>query len=497
MRDNLFANLIASLLLFLSAFHSTAYDFKDTTLDSLNNTDNFLSLFSPKLSYPQVRRIGDINGDGLDDLMISNPASSNDPYNYRNGLIYVVYGSRQTPSYIDLENLSKNGEGFTIYGQNNFKGYSLSSLVDINNDGLKDIIFGAFCEAYVIFGRPEGFADIHINTLSSNERFKITHSLCNNTDLIRVSNAGDFNNDGIDDIMIGCIFDRPLNRFVAGSVYILFGHSGNFSDIDLNSFTSGSQGLKILGAEPTDSIGGSLSSAGDFNADGIDDVMITKGHYSSSANRKKLYVIYGRNKTTTFQDLDLASLSNTQGFQVVNREDQLGEHYSNWQAANAGDFNGDGISDIAFSSSRLDSSNNFNMINVIFGFREDRNSFDINDLGHTQGIRAYSNSVLLGIPFLANSIDINGDGLSDIIFGLPNSFQVIYGYKGGVSNLSLDNLTEFGFKIQTPRPQIRSGDCVGDFNGDGVHDVVIATESTVSIIYGGNINKNPKSETSN
>ena len=87
-----------------------------------------------------------------------------------------------------------------------------------------------------------------------------------------MSNAGDFNHDGIDDIIIGANGLATQN----GAAYVVFGSKTVHTDIDISAGTlfSSGQGFIINGESPVDSFGISVASAGDINKDGIADVII-------------------------------------------------------------------------------------------------------------------------------------------------------------------------------------------------------------------------------
>ena len=61
-----------------------------------------------------------------------------------------------------------------------------------------------------------------------------------------VSSAGDFNNDGYLDIIIGALYASPYGRFEAGTSYLIFGKASGFTDIDLSSdLVTNSVGFKV------------------------------------------------------------------------------------------------------------------------------------------------------------------------------------------------------------------------------------------------------------
>ena len=112
-----------------------------------------------------------------------------------------------------------------------------------------------------------------------------------------VSSAGDINNDGYDDIIIGAYLADP-NGNSTGESYVVFGKaSGTYSaSLELSSL-NGTNGFVINGIDADDSSGGSVSSAGDINNDGYDDIII--GAYDADPNGTssgESYVVFGQSE---------------------------------------------------------------------------------------------------------------------------------------------------------------------------------------------------------
>ena len=149
---------------------------------------------------------------------------------------------------------------------------------------------------------------------------------------ISVSSAGDVNGDGIDDLIIGAHGASPNGNFAAGESYVVFGTSGGFgASLDLSSL-DGSKGFVINGIDAVDESGWSVSSAGDVNGDGIDDLIIgTRGaDPNGNSNAGESYVVFGSSGGFG-ASLDLSSLDGSNGF-VINGIDAYDR--SGWSVSN-------------------------------------------------------------------------------------------------------------------------------------------------------------------
>ena len=241
---------------------------------------------------------GDVNGDGIDDLIIG--ALGADPNGRTDaGASYVVFGTDQGfPATIDLAtDADLIIQGAAAY---DCSGYSVSGAGDVNGDGIDDLIIGApgadpngrdyAGASYVVFGTDQGFpATID---LASDADLTIQGAAADDHSGSSVSGAGDVNGDGIDDLIIGASGADPNGRNYAGASYVVFGSDQGFpATIDLASDAD----LIIQGAAAYDFSGVSVSGAGDVNGDGIDDLII--GAYRADPNGRDdagaSYVVFG------------------------------------------------------------------------------------------------------------------------------------------------------------------------------------------------------------
>src|SRR5262249_2836576 len=183
-----------------------------------------------------------------------------------------------------------------------------------------------------------------------------------------VASAGDINGDGIVDLVIGAP-DANLNgREESGAAYVIFGKAGGMSNIDLTNLAPG-DGFRIAGAVAGPRTGFSLSSAGDSNGDGFDDIIVgaPSAQIGGPLNAGSAYVIYGR--ASGFGDIDLANFTPADGFRIDDAAQLGGYLFGNqvgFSVASAGDVDGDGYSDLLVGAP---SSNNYGsgVTYVIYG----------------------------------------------------------------------------------------------------------------------------------
>ncbi|MEH2058871.1 MAG: hypothetical protein V7K97_22490 [Nostoc sp.] len=280
-------------------------------LSSLNGTNGFAinGIAAGDASGISVSNAGDINNDGVDDLIIG--ASYASPNGNRSaGQSYVVFGGTNLGSGGTLNLSSLNGtNGFLINGiaADDYSPSSLSNAGDINNDGVDDLIIGAYSadpngipnagQSYVVFGGTNlgNGGTLNLSSLNGTNGFAINGIAAGDYLGVSVSNAGDINNDGVDDLIIGAP-DADINcGYVAGQSYVVFGGTNLGSGGTLNlSSLNGTNGFAINGAAG-DYLGISVSNAGDINNDGIDDLIIGAADASPNGipNAGQSYVVFG------------------------------------------------------------------------------------------------------------------------------------------------------------------------------------------------------------
>ena len=207
---------------------------------------------------------------------------------------------------INLASLDGNN-GFRLDGvtAGNISGVSVSSAGDVNGDGFDDVIVGAggadpngnnSGSSYVVFGKASGFsATMELSNLDGSNGFRLDGVTNGDYAGWSVSNAGDVNGDGFDDVIVGAVRADP-NGNNSGSSYVVFGKASGFSaTLELSSL-NGNNGFRLDGVAAYDVSGRSVSHAGDVNGDGFDDLIV--GAYGADPNGRdssgSSYIIFGR-----------------------------------------------------------------------------------------------------------------------------------------------------------------------------------------------------------
>jgi hypothetical protein len=249
-----------------------------------------------------VSAAGDVNGDGLDDLVIGAPLAG--PSGSNAGAAYVVFGDLAGfPNPLSLSGLD-GSNGFAINGEilSDMVGTSVSAAGDVNGDGFDDLILGA-SEAnpngdnsgasYVVFGSGESLPHpLNLSDLDGDNGFVITGVAANDESGTSVASAGDINKDGIDDLIVGApiAFSGGTST---GSGYVIFGSDLGWSAVFNLSSLNGTNGFRLDGVNAGDLAGRSVSAAGDINADGQEDFVI--GAPSADPNGERsgtAYVVF-------------------------------------------------------------------------------------------------------------------------------------------------------------------------------------------------------------
>jgi hypothetical protein len=205
---------------------------------------------------------GDINGDGYDDVIIGLPDYFGDIWS---GVVHAFYGSATGPG--TTPDWTQVGDDWYIQF-----GYEVAAAGDVDGDGYGDVLVGA--PQYGINNLSSATGAVYLyrgsaTGLSAAPDWTVFSPPTGSNYGDAVAGAGDVNDDGYDDILIGNgDYDAAMGG--EGAAFLYFGGAsgpGLTADWEYISRQAGS------------SVGADIASAGDVNDDGYDDVIIGARHF--------------------------------------------------------------------------------------------------------------------------------------------------------------------------------------------------------------------------
>ena len=344
------ALLVAAALLAASHTHAASSLSSEVLIEPVGE-------FTGDVFGCSVAWIGDVNGDGYDDFLIG---AFRFPEIASYGKAYLYFGGPSLDDVADLVIPSPPGNTAWF-------GVSVASAGDFNGDTWPDFIIGAQQsglegKAFVYCGGPslDATPDLTLVGESTGALTAFGQS---------VAPAGDLNDDGFDDVIVGA----PLYGNRPGRAYVFFGAAAPDAVPD----------RVFNGLAFNDQLGSVVGSAGDLNGDGYLDVFASAPASSAGAlGAGAIYVWFGGPGFDTTSDLTLLGSAASERLMY---------------AANAGDINADGFSDLVGAGR--------SQVRVWFGGATPNAVPDLT-IGRT-------------FATVAGAGDVNGDGVADFVVGAP------------------------------------------------------------------------------
>jgi hypothetical protein len=292
-------------------------------LSSLNGSNGFVVPgIDPQGSLGNsVAKAGDVNGDGIGDLVFGAMGASPSSGRAQAGETYVIFGRTSFPASFNLATLN-GSNGFVVNGvaRNDLLGYSVAGAGDVNGDGLADVAIGAVSvdgpagvnssAVYVVFGRTGSFpASFDASSLNGPNGFAMFGAASFENAGSTVAGIGDVNRDGYADIVVGAWSADPNGVTDAGRSYVVYGRPSFGGNLNLAGLLAanggdGSAGYALNGyLAPGSSTTGSaqtgagyVAGVGDVNGDGYPDFWVASPYsdLDGQTDNGQVFIIYGK-----------------------------------------------------------------------------------------------------------------------------------------------------------------------------------------------------------
>lgn len=389
-----------------------------------------------------VATVGDVNGDGFSDVLLG-------AYQYKQsqvneGAAFLYFGSTFGETIGDKRTLL----GYQKDGQ---FGWAVAGAGDLNGDGYGDFAIGA--RYYDVTKVNEGAVFMYYGNPTKN--FPVRNAVFSGEQGeawmgTALASAGDVNGDGYSDLIIGAYaYDNGQTDEGTALVY----HGGGLvGHVTAKSMVADSVAARRFGS--------AVANAGDINADGFDDVIISAPG-SDPLTPGRTCVIYG----------------STEGIKPpwYNAPHKLTTLIFGRAVSGAGDVNGDGYADVVIGNPSWGNVPNGGEVRIYFGTATGIDTVNFQVLYEPLGGTKFGTSV-------SGAGDLNGDNYADVVIGAPK-YKVVndtrgaaYVYYGSPTGVGTVPKVLPGKNSNASMGTSVAG--LGDTNGDGYGDLIVGAPTT-------------------
>lgn len=361
------------------------------------------------------------------------------------GLWLLLASSTSAQTSFETDNFFTEEMGFQYF--ESFRLYTASTTGDFNGDGIYDLIFGGRDNVYIIYGDANREnTNLRSGDLDGQIGVKIS-GIYNDADEGIELASGDLNNDGFDDLFIGLKGGASLD---SGLLHVIFGTNAALSSPFDVTTLDGTNGFTVEGNSSSDNFAADITT-GDVNGDQIDDLLLINDQ------GEQIIGILGSSDGIE-ETLITNAFGSDPNYSRIVRFDVEYAGTATESKIETGDLNGDGIDDIIYANPEFQ--NDAGEVVVFYGMAENRTQdFSRAELSENDGFKLTGSGSDEFLGFSMAADDLNSDGFDELIIGAPltdykdnnssgEEFGIIYVLPGINTNreveISTDTVSNLG-----------------------------------------------------